>query len=463
MRILSLEASNILRLTAAAVTVGDGTPIVTVSGQNGQGKSSLLNAIAMAIGGKKLCPPEPLKRGKDRGHVTVDLGAYRVTRKFWRNHAKDGELCSSLEVTSPDGATFKSPQALLDKLVSDLTFDPLAFLDLAPAAQREYVRAFVGLDFTALDADRRTALSHLATATSLLKMADRDVEAGDHYPDAPDAPVDVEALLAELADAERLAALAADAERSVEAKRRQYESTTRSLDALVDKIHALEAELDGLRREVRGLEEARTQERIDGTALRVEADAARAAVPDTAALRARLSDASVLNAQVTANVRHAAVVATQAQAREDVEAAKRLIAEIDVKKQAALEAAVFPVPGLAFSDEGLTFDGLPFEQASYAQQLRVAVAMGLANNPTLKVLLIKHGNALDSKSLSLLTELAEQAGAQVWIERVAEAADGVAIYIEDGRVGVAPPVARTRVERPAPADAPAVDLSQVPF
>jgi len=87
---------------------------------------------------------------------------------------------------------------------------------------------------------------------------------------------------------------------------------------------------------------------------------------------------------------------------------------------------------LAFADDGLTFDGLPFAQASYAQQLRVAVAMGLAVNPALKVLLIKHGNALDQTSLTLLTELAQDAGAQVWLEKVAEAADGVSVFIEDG-------------------------------
>lgn len=434
MKILSLEASNILRLTAAAVTVDDDQSVVTVSGQNGQGKSSLLNAIAMAIGGKKLCPPEPLKRGKDQGHVTVDLGEYIVTRKFWRSTEHVGEIGSSLMVTSRDGAVYKSPQALLDKLVSDLTFDPLAFLELSPKDQREHVRRLVGLDFTALDQERQAALAQANTAQAVLKLAERDVDAAESYPDAPDAPVNVAALLASLADAERLAAVAAEAERAVEAKRRQYESTVRGLDTITKKIAQLEEELDGLRRDVRTLEEVRDQERIDGTALRATADATRAAVPDTAALRAQLATAQTVNAQVQANARYSAIQQARDEAREALAAAKQATAAIDAQKSQALASAAFPVDGLAFTDEGLTFQGLPFEQASYAQQLRVAVAMGLAMSPTLKVLLIKHGNALDTKSLRLLTSLAEEAGAQVWLEVVRDQADGCSIYIEDGHV-----------------------------
>lgn len=434
MKILSLEASNILRLTAASVTVDDDQAVVSVTGQNGHGKSSLLNAIAMAIGGKKLCPPEPLKRGKDKGHVTVDLGDYIVTRKFWRSVEHVGEIGSGLEVKSREGAIYKSPQALLDKLVSDLTFDPLAFLDLSPKDQREHVRRLVGLDFTALDQQRQTAVAHASEAQTVLKLAERDVEAGDCYPDAPAEGIDVAQVLAALADAERLAAVAAEAEKAVDAKRRGYEMTLHGLDEASKAVADLEEQLDEARSQIRFLESARAAEQADGKALRLCADEARAAVPDTSVLRQQLADATAINAQVQANVRHAAVLQSRDEARAALTEAKRATAAIDAEKQRTLESAAFPVDGLAFSDEGLTFQKLPFEQASYAQQLRVAVAMGLATNPALKVLIIKHGNALDAKSLRLLTELAEQAGAQVWLERVAETADGVSIFIEDGMV-----------------------------
>lgn len=427
MKILSLEASNILRLTAAAVTVDDDQSVVTVSGQNGHGKSSLLNAIAMAIGGKKLCPPEPLKRGKDKGHVTVDLGDYIVTRKFWRSLEHVGEIGSSLVVTSRDGAIYKSPQALLDKLVSDLTFDPLAFLDLSPKDQREHVRRLVGLDFTALDQRRHVALARASEAQTVLRVAERDVEQGESYPDAPSTGVDVAQLLAELADAERLAAVAVTAEKALEAKRREV------IDLDVE-IRDTEARIEELQATLLEVRQLRADAVVEGTARRKESDAANAAVPDTAALRERLAGANAVNHQVQANARHAAILQTRDEAQAALAAAKVAVVAVDTEKQRQLAGATFPVDGLAFSDDGLTFQGLPFEQASYAQQLRVAVAMGLSMSPTLRVLLIKHGNALDAKSLRILTELADDAGAQVWIERVAEAADGVSIFIEDGKV-----------------------------
>lgn len=429
MKILSLEASNILRLTAAAVTVDDDQSVVTVSGQNGHGKSSLLNAIAMAIGGKKLCPPEPLRRGKDKGHIVVDLGDYIVTRKFWRDFsdAQHPTISSSLTVASHDGAIYKSPQALLDKLVSDLTFDPLAFLELSQKDQREHVRRLVGLDFTALDQQRQTAVAHASEAQTVLKLAERDVDAGDFYPDASAEGIDVAQVLAALADAERLAAVAAEAEKALEGKRREVVNLDMEIRDTKSRIEVLRATLQEV-------EQLRADAVVEGRARREEGDTARAAVPDTSALRQQLADATAINAQVQANVRHTSVLQSRDEARAELAEAKRATVAIDVEKQRMLEAATFPVEGLAFSDEGLTFQNLPFEQASYAQQLRVAVAMGLATTPALKVLLIKHGNALDAKSLRLLTDLAEQAGAQVWLERVAETADGVSIFIEDGMV-----------------------------
>jgi len=83
-------------------------------------------------------------------------------------------------------------------------------------------------------------------------------------------------------------------------------------------------------------------------------------------------------------------------------------------------------------DPGVTLDGVPFEQASSAEQLRCSVAMGLALNPKLRVLLIRDGSLLDEDSLRMVAEMADAQGAQVWLERVG---DGVAgVLIEDGEV-----------------------------
>ena len=108
------------------------------------------------------------------------------------------------------------------------------------------------------------------------------------------------------------------------------------------------------------------------------------------------------------------------------------LAEIKAEKTATLMATAFPVPGLGFDDDGVTLNGLPLDQASGAEQLRVSLAMGLALNPTLRVILIRDGSLLDSRSIAMVQEMATEAKAQVWLESVGTG--GVGVTMEDGMV-----------------------------
>lgn len=448
MRVLSFEAQNIMRLSTFFYTFPTDESVTIVGGLNASGKSSALQALAMALGGKALCPDEPLKRGETSGVAKVDLEDYIVTRRFWRresfacdvDHQHNdkcpvvyGEIDTDLTIKSRDGqAEFKSPQAMLDKLISDFTFDPLSFLELQPRQQKEMVRQFTGLDFTILDTQRKTALQHQSEAETELKLAQREVDAGEHYDDAPAAPIDVADLLMQLAKAEQLEKTAVDAEAAVEAELRRHDMYAKYITEGEKKVKDLEEALAFAKRSLETDRQGKAESIDAGKKLRAAAVAARAAVPNTTALRDQVAKANEVNGHVAANERYAAILTAKQDAQNNVATAKAQIAEIDARKVDALSKAKYPVDGLGFSDDGLTFNGLPFEQASYAEQLRVAVAMGLALNPKLKLLLIRHGNALDAHSLQLLTELAAAAGAQVIVERVAESPEGVSVFIQDG-------------------------------
>jgi hypothetical protein len=129
------------------------------------------------------------------------------------------------------------------------------------------------------------------------------------------------------------------------------------------------------------------------------------------------------------------------------EASERLTSEMEafrVKRREAVAAVKFPVPGLAVTETGaVEFDGVPFDQASQAQQIRTSVGIGLASNPALKVLLIREGSLLDSDGLALVADMAQEHNAQIWVERVGDG-DASAVIIEDGHV---------RGVEPVPADA----------
>ena len=113
------------------------------------------------------------------------------------------------------------------------------------------------------------------------------------------------------------------------------------------------------------------------------------------------------------------------------------IEAIDARKEAEMSGASFPVDGLTFDEMGVSYNGLPFGQASHAEQLRVSLAMGLAMNPDLRVMLIREGSLLDDAHLAMVAEMVTEADAQVWLERVGKGPE-VGIVIEDGMVAGEP-------------------------
>jgi hypothetical protein len=118
MKIIKFTAENIKRLRAVEITP-DGT-VQVITGKNAAGKSSVLDAIWLALGGgtASKSTAKPIRAGQDNAHVRLDLGDLVVTRTW----AGDK---TTLKVESQDGAKYSSPQGVLDSLVGRLSFDAL--------------------------------------------------------------------------------------------------------------------------------------------------------------------------------------------------------------------------------------------------------------------------------------------------------------------------------------------------
>lgn len=414
MKIVRLAVENVKRVEAVDITPqGD---VVVIGGQNGAGKTSVLDSIAMAIGGKRLCPAKPLREGAKKGSVDVDLGEFRVVRTFTRS-ARTGEVKSEIVVTEAAGGAVSSPQTLLDRLVGDLSFDPLEFTRMRPEEQVKVLRQVAGVDTDAVDKEIARVFEERRTIGAALKTAEAGLEEIEHFPNAPADAADVQALLKE-----RDASLAhnrelADVEALIQSKRK----------AIADgwaAVKRLEAQIDAERARVNALTEE-TDRLVDETAKREPRD--------TAAVTAQIESAQETNRMVQANAFYAkaeARVKALAQSHAQAEAA---LEQLRTKRVALVQSAKMPIAGLDLGDGGVLFNGLPFEQASSAEQLRISVAMGLALNPSLKVLLIRDGSLLDDANLATIAQMAHVADAQVWIERVGEGEE-VSVVIEEGRV-----------------------------
>lgn len=413
MRIVQLDSENVKRLRAAHIKP-DGNMVV-IGGKNGAGKTSVLDSIMYALGGRDAIPVEPIRRGAEEAAIDVDLGDLKVRRTFT---AKG----SYLTVTTTDGAKYPSPQAMLDDLVGRLSFDPVAFSRMKPAEQAAALRELVGIDHSELDAKRKAVYDRRTEANRDLKRLNAQVDGMTHHEDAPDEPVSVTELSAKLEEA-------IQCNRKIELAAEDAMKLARDVEMIDEMIASLEEKLNDAR-----ADRAKVAERL----ARCEAAALEAKPIDTREIREQIAAAESINAKVRDNQRRAAAIAERDEFAGSVEQMTARIAEFDAKKEADLAAAAFPVEGLGFDENGVTLNGVPFAQASAAEQLRVSVAMGLAANPRLRVILIRDASLLDVDSMALLEQMADEHDAQLWVERVGEG-DECSIVIEDGAVKGAKP------------------------
>ncbi len=406
-KISRVEAKNVKRL----VTIDIQTPgsTIVIRGQNAQGKSSVLDAVAMALGGEKLCPSEPIRRGEKTALARVTLDDGMVAERRWETF-KDGRVKTKLEVRGPEGGVLASPQGVLDKLIGKLSFDPEAFARAAPKDQLSTLRALTGVNTGALEVKRADAYAQRTEVNREVKAAGTALYDLNDLP-TPGESIDVAVLLEE----QRLST-------------EQLKVKQRAQDALAHAIHKVAAAKQAL---------------IDAERLQADAEFEMDAAPEPGVYPDEIAKlilgAQKTNADVAELERKHKDRAVKLKLYNELEAhADRLTAtinEVDAEKERLISGARFPVEGLGFGEDGVTFKGLPLEQASSAETLRVSMAIGLALNPALRVIQIRNGSLLDEKSLAIVQEMAEAADAQVWLEVVGTSgADANSIVIEDGMV-----------------------------
>lgn len=451
MRIVNLQAENFQILRAVEISP-DGD-LVVIRGENEQGKSSVLNAIWVALAGRAVAPPVPVRKGEEQCHLRVDLGELVVTRTF--TNKEGGTFTDTVKVESQDGRQrYSKPQQVLDELMGQIGFDPFAFVQLKPDAQAEMLLEMVPLPidleemarFDESDfANRRDINREVAALKPLISAIPPE--------DIPEKPRDKTEI------ANRLAS-AADTNTAIGRERFAREQEA----AEIERIRAdAQRERDGIEELRRRIEEAeaRAESADKAAAARQEELDKREPIAepvDTAALRDELARAEEEQALIERQRRRATLVETHDAKVKESEAFTAAISKREEDRRAALAKAKMPIEGLAFAvnEKGkalVTFNGVPFEQASTAQQIKASVAIAMATNPELRVLRIKDGSLLDKNSMAIIAAMAKDHDYQIWVEVVGS--EGVGIVIEDGAVKGAPaPEAKAKKPAKAAADKP---------
>lgn len=404
MQILQLVTENYRRIKAVQIDA-DQDGVIVVSGRNAQGKTSVLDSILAALGtiGKEITMP--IREGEDRARVRVDLGELIVERTWRGGH-------SQLKVTTAAGAQINGPAKVLATLVGKLAFDPLAFAQARPADQVRALTEVLDLDvdLDALERQRRTAYDDRTAANREVRALEARLNAL-RVPEQglPASEVSVPSL-------------AADYQAAVTRERRLDE-----LKARREQLRVQIAETQQLLERLRAnLEEVQ----LRGAELAQEVRASRPAED----IKALMEEADETNRKVREAAQWHAIRKELEHARSHSEALTSQIESVDRDRREALERAGMPYPGLEFTTDGVTLNGIPFAQASGAERLRASVGVAMAANPNLRVIRIVDGSLLDSDGMAYLRQVAAKNEYQIWIERVADHPDGVGIYIEDGEV-----------------------------
>jgi len=450
-QIVRLEINRLMRIKGSLEIIPKGNT-VTLCGDNKAGKSSIINAIAAALGGKEYVPEMPIHEGASKGHVICDLDNLIVTRRF---SASGG---SNLLVTAKDGTPLKSPQALLDSLWNQIALDPMNFVRLSETPdgrrkQLEILRKLIGLDFTAMDAERAKAYSERTMAGRELETAQGRLKNYQFDAEAPAEEIKVSDLVNKLQRATN------DGNAALEQAREHNEANQAAIkvcEEAKEKFAHTQADIEGLQKEIVKIEEllaekkeelslqnlnlrnlnvqiTKQEEAVAALVWKVEDGIIEANAEALKPIKKEIEDADGLNSRIRANRRYRELEAEVKAVQQKVDTLSNAIQAVDTKKAEALAGAKFPMPGLSFGDNGVRLDGKPFEQGSQAEQVEAAVAIGLALDPKIRVVLIRDASLFDEHTTERIVKLAVEKNAQVFLEKV-ESNDPAAIIISDGAI-----------------------------
>jgi DNA repair exonuclease SbcCD ATPase subunit len=409
MKIINLRAENIKKLTAIDITPKD--DVILITGENGAGKSSVLDCITMALKGGREIPEEPIKHGEDKGKIMLDLGDYVVLRSFTKNN-------TSLQIRSKEGAIQSSPQKLLDKIVGNISFDPLDFMNNDKKKQREIFLNLIGVDTTNLDKEEKDLREErLLIGRQKDQLVARHKEMPEWKDVKGEEEISILSISKQLQDA-----IKTNSDIDTFIQDNENIKSTAMLD--VERKKELEKELADLNLKINNakLVYQSNKEKIS-TMVKI----------DTTPIEDSMATLETTNSHIRDNKEKARVKLESDAAVDNYEGLTKRIDETISKRKKLLEKAPIPVPGLSFNDGELLYNDIPLDQASNGEKLMISLSISMALNPTLKVLRIKDGSLLDAKNRAIISKTVKEKSYQLWYESVGSDSQ-VGIVIEEGNI-----------------------------
>lgn len=420
-KITALEAENVKRIKAVALTPSP-TGLTLVGGNNNQGKTSVLDALAWALGGDRFRPDAAQRDGAIApAHLKVTLSNGVVVERKGKN--------ASLTVTDPTGR--RSGQQLLNAFVEPLALDLPRFMDASDKEKADILLRIIGIgaELHTRDLEIKGLYDKRTFTGQLAAQKKHFAEEMISYPEAPDEPVSASELIRQQQDI-----LARNGEN--QRLRAQYAELEQQVQQCVD-------ELKRTRERIATLQQLADELDAKHTKLFNQRETARKTVSQlqdesTAELEASIRDIEETNRKVRANLEKSRAEDEAAQYASDYDKLTGQIEDKRAERMALLNGADLPLPGLSVEDGVLTYNGKRWRDMSGSDQLRVATAIVRRLNPDCGFVLLDKLEQMDLTTLTEFGRWLEAEHLQAIATRVSTGSE-CQIIIEDGMVKDAVP------------------------
>lgn len=401
-KINKLEIENTKRVKAVKIEpTANGLTIV--GGKNNQGKTSVLDSIAWALGGDKYKPSDPQREGSvipPNLHIVMSNGL--IVERSGKN--------SSLKVIDPNGN--KGGQQLLNEFVETLALDLPKFMQANNKAKADTLLQIIGVgqQLAQLEQQEKEIYNKRTTIGQIADQKKKFAKEQPYYPDAPKEPISASDLIKQQQDI-----LARNGENQRKRQNLEYlqgeaDRIQRQINDLLEKQKLILADLEVAQKSALDLHDEGTEE-----------------------LERNIENIEQINIKVRANLDKDKAETDAQDYIDQYNVLTNQLEEVRKSKTSLLDGADLPLPGLSVVEGELTYKGKKWDGMSSSDQLKVAVAIIRKLNPQCGFVLLDKLEQMDLDTLQEFGQWLEQEGLQAIATRVSTGEE-CSLIIEDGYV-----------------------------
>lgn len=402
MKINRLEIENVKRIKAVKIEPRE-SGLTLIGGNNNQGKTSVLDSIAWALGGERFKPSQATREGSvipPNLHIVMNNGLV-VERK-----GKD----SALKVTDPNGN--KGGQQLLNEFVEQLALDLPKFMESSGKEKAQTLLQIIGVGDQLVQLEKEEKELY-QERLYVGRTADQKEKFAKEQPYFPEAPKDLISPSDLIRQQQEILARNGDNQRKRE-----------NLHKLEQDYQKINDALSELLAKQKKIEEDLRIARLSATDLQDES---------TAELEDSISNIEEINRKVRANLDKEKAEDDAKGYRSQYNELTEKINDLRSKKNSLLDSAELPLPELSVADGELIYKGQKWDNMSGSERLKVSTAIVRKLNPDCGFVLLDKLEQMDMETLKEFGLWLESEGLQAIATRVSTG-DECSIIIEDGYV-----------------------------